>query len=337
MRLLFVPPGWRRPNRPQWVFEGDIRMMHRVAFSGSVVKRPSSMWRLCLRAAYLGLVFAPALLMLPFAFFTTTRHLFLRVLSAFCIPWAGGPVFLKGAQWISSRPDVFPLDVCLALGVFQHSAPQHPMWATMVAIEAARQNDAAQLGTRKTLEELIVGKTVLGSGCVAQVHRGTLPDGQVVAVKVLHAGVEDAIRIDLSLCDKVARVLEFVFQSTRYLDLRGTVDEFRRNLLAQIDMRVEFANLQRFRTQFANDSALRFPAPLFASESVLVMSYEPGVALSEVLASESSHPTVNRKLLAAVGMRMFMAMTFGHNFIHADLHPGDCVRVRGDDCRCSRC
>ncbi len=107
-------------------------------------------------------------------------------------------------------------------------------------------------------------------------------------------------------------------------------------MMSQLDLRTEGANLLRFRevplplahlvrvcvchhcaahrlTQrvcgdsknFRKDKSVRFPHVYVALPDVLVMSYEDGVHLTEVL-RDPNFP--QRKKLAAVGMRMFLQM-----------------------------
>lgn len=96
------------------------------------------------------------------ALFDRTRPAYLRV-----VQWSVahmGPVASKGAQWVASRPDVFPPSLCSALAMFQHSAAVHGWHDTLAAVE----RESGTLRDQLTFMEW----TPIGSGCVAQVHRG---------------------------------------------------------------------------------------------------------------------------------------------------------------------
>lgn len=94
---------------------------------------------------------------------------------------------------------------------------------------------------------------------------------------------------------------------------------------AQLDLRNEALNLIRFNSDFAEDERVIFARPLWASEGVLVQSWEAGVPLPRYL--HSNAPASERRSLARLGLHMYLRMMLEHNFVHADLHPGN-IAVR---------
>jgi hypothetical protein len=67
--------------------------------------------KLMLRAMYLVALFSPCLIMGAFVeenshFRTLWMHMLLRTLEL------AGPAFIKWGQWASTRPDIFPVDIC---------------------------------------------------------------------------------------------------------------------------------------------------------------------------------------------------------------------------------
>ena len=103
-----------------------------------------------------------------------------------------GPLSTKLAQWISTRPDLFPLSLCKNLDDLQSNASQHNWTETEKSLKLAFGDnwrdilhiDGENFLDRKTKS---FSPVVLGSGCVAQVLRGKL-DGSPVAVKIIHPG-----------------------------------------------------------------------------------------------------------------------------------------------------
>ena len=90
-----------------------------------ITTTPSSTLQLIFRSVQLTLLFGPPLLFVPFAFvFSSCRELlqdwFVWSLSA------AGPTFIKLGQWLSTRPDIFPIDFCLKLSHFHDSVPTLP-------------------------------------------------------------------------------------------------------------------------------------------------------------------------------------------------------------------
>ena len=151
--------------------------------------------------------------------------------------WAverGGPAFIKLAQWAAMRNDIFPAAMCAELGRLHHSARAHG-WA---ATEAAM---AAGLGAE--WQELIaLEREPVGSGCVAQVHRGTMlsgPDAGIsVAVKVVHPATRWEVELDVDILRGLVGVLQLV-PAVRDLGLSDAVEEFDALISDQMDMRTE--------------------------------------------------------------------------------------------------
>ena len=74
-----------------------------------------------------------------------------------------------------------------------------------------------------------------GSGCAAQVHRAVGADGALLAVKVVHPGVEQVVGADLWLLRTAAWAVEALvpLPGLRWLALREAVEEFSRFMALQ--------------------------------------------------------------------------------------------------------
>lgn len=114
------------------------------------------------------------------------------------------------------RPDLFPSYVCDELSKLQSGAKKHSWGQTRAILRKVLGDDYEQI-----LQ--IREDSLAGSGCVAQVYRGTMKvstknnSGQgtndrtvEVAVKVLHPGVREAMQLDLNLMAAVASVVEWM-------------------------------------------------------------------------------------------------------------------------------
>ena len=103
-----------------------------------------------------------------------------------------GPFSTKLAQWISTRPDLFPLSLCRNLDDLQSNASQHIWTDTEKSLSLAfgdNWRDILHIDGEFFLDrkKKSFRPVVLGSGCVAQVLQGRL-DGGPVAVKIIHPG-----------------------------------------------------------------------------------------------------------------------------------------------------
>ena len=94
---------------------------------------------------------------------------------------------------------------------------------------------ATELGAAGERWLASVDPTLVGSGCIAQVHRAVGADGARLAVKVLHPGVEAVVGADLCLLRAAAWAVEALvpLPGLRWLALREAVDEFARFMAMQ--------------------------------------------------------------------------------------------------------
>jgi ubiquinone biosynthesis protein len=225
-----------------------------------------------------------------------------------------GATFVKVGQIMSTRPDLFPPHIIVALTRLQDNVGAFS-WKD---VEHTILED---LG--KPIDELFATfeRTPVASASVAQVHRATiLGSNDEVAVKVRRPGLDDLVRFDLSIMRLVAKVISIV-PTIRLLAPVESVDEFGRSIRAQIDLRIEAANNHRFTENFAGDKDVAFPKlyPELCGRHVLTMKFIHGVKVLDAPAARGTDGT----RLAKIGFRTLLKMVFADGFVHADLHPGN--------------
>ena len=241
-----------------------------------------------------------------------------------------GPAFIKWGQWAATRPDMFPQDVCHELQRLHSQAPEHSWRYTRRAIERSLGRPPEQIFDY--FEE-----QPIASGSIAQVHRGTLnpaaarsagvQPGQMVAVKVRHPGVEEAISRDFALMLATVDYLQYYFPNTDLTTIEESVYQFRGPLFEQTDLELEAQHLNTFRENFRSNKHVSFPKALYpyCTSEVLVETFEPGKSIQEYVERKRGVPF--RKTIPVHGLNVLMQMMLKDNLIHADLHPGN-VLVR---------
>ncbi|KAB1215230.1 putative serine/threonine-protein kinase abkC [Morella rubra] len=279
---------------------------------------------LFLRAIYLAILFSPCIAMAPFVDslgiefrkrWIHTIHLTLE---------KAGPAFIKWGQWAATRPDLFPRDLCSELAKLHSNAPTHSFQVTKRTIERAFHRKLPEIFEK--FEEKPVA-----SGSVAQVHRATLkyryPGQQikpvVVAVKVRHPGVGEAIRRDFMIINFVARISTFI-PTLKWLRLDESVQQFGVFMMSQVDLSREAAHLCRFIYNFRRWKDVSFPKPLYplVHPSVLVETFEQGESVLHYVEELEGHERI-KSALARIGTHALLKMLLVDNFIHADMHPGN--------------
>jgi len=227
-----------------------------------------------------------------------------------------GTTFIKFGQMLSLRPDIVGPEIASELEQLQVSVPPD-------APEVAREIVTKELGT--PIESLFATfePIPIGSGSVAQVHGATLSDGTEVAVKILHAGVEQKVAEDLDLMRALARYVEQ--QDEELAQYRPTilVAEFDTMMRSAIDLGQERANLQRFGANFVHETDIVIPAPLpqFSTSRVLTMSRLIGQQLTDRKTLEAAGWDVDQLVVRATDV--YLEMIFRDGMFHADPHPGN--------------
>ncbi|MBQ6233742.1 MAG: hypothetical protein IJJ80_09580 [Clostridia bacterium] len=107
-----------------------------------------------------------------------------------------GPTFVKIGQIASQQADYIPHEYCEALVKLRSKVAPMDMETVHAQIEK-------YLG--KPVDELYASfdDKPLGSASIAQVHKATLHDGTVVAVKVRRPGIVDTVARDFALIEKI--------------------------------------------------------------------------------------------------------------------------------------
>lgn len=310
------------------------------------------MFVLFLRAVYLLILFTPCIAMAPLVHYLGIefRKTWIRVVRLTLAK--AGPAFIKWGQWAATRPDLFPRDLCYELAEFQTNAPSHSFSYSRKCIENAFGRKLNEI-FEKFEEEPVA------SGSIAQVHRATLkykyPGQQikkpaVVAVKVRHPGVSEAIRRDFFIINLVSKI-SCIVPNLKWLRLDESIQQFAVFMMSQVDLSREAAHLNRFIYNFRRWKDVSFPIPLYplVHPSVLVETYEQGESILHFVEELQGHEHI-KSSLAHIGthalLKMLLVkylnshlicflffslkMLFGNriffqvdNFIHADMHPGN--------------
>jgi len=227
-----------------------------------------------------------------------------------------GPIFVKFGQVLSTRPDLLPEDIAEELARLQDRVPPFPEVEALRVIETALGGKVAALFSE-------FSHSALASASVAQVHAARLHEGAEVVVKVLRPGIEPVIARDLELLYVLARLAMRYWPEARRLRPVEVVDEFRKTLHDELDLRVEAANASRLRANFADSKLLYVPKVHWGltRREVMTMERIHGIPISNVEALRSAG--VDMKQLAHHGVEIFFTQAFRDGFFHADMHPGN--------------
>lgn len=160
----------------------------------------------------------------------------------------------------------------------------------------------------------------IAAASLAQVHRATLADGRVLAVKVLYPGIEQLIRRDLFVLGLFLPIINRVFPIVRFDRVLAQLGSMLRR---ETDYDNERRNIDRVRAIFANRSDVVVPSvvPELTRGGVLCMSFESGARIMEVL--QRPDPNAAPADVAQLIADCYFTMLFEHRVVHADPHPGN--------------
>lgn len=152
---------------------------------------------------------------------------------------------------------------------------------------------------------------------IGQVHKATLKDGTIVAVKVQYPGVRDTISSDLALARTLFRT---IVSNSDQID--PYINEVKETLLRETDYLQEGQSIDRFHKRF-NSKTLYTPQwiPELSTERVLTMTFLEGIHLNEFLQKDPKQ--VVRDQIGQILWDFFHDQIRDLDEIHADTHPGN--------------
>lgn len=232
-----------------------------------------------------------------------------------------GPIFVKFGQILSTRRDLVPPPVAEELALLQDRVAPFDGDAAREIVERALGRDIdvafARFDTRP-----------LASASVAQVHAAALhgsggAPGREVVVKVLRPGVETRIAADVALLRRVAALVERTHPNADKIRPREIVAEIENTLAAELDLQREGANASVLRRNWGGSGELYVPEVIWShtAERALTLERVHGIPSDDIAALDAAG--IDRRALAARGVRVFYAQVFRDNFFHADAHAGN--------------
>ena len=227
----------------------------------------------------------------------------------------GENIFWKLSQWITSRVEflsnVKNNYLIQQLKIFYEKCPAHDFIFTREILEDFYKKPLNDIF--ESLEE-----KPEASGSIGQVHIGILKNGQKVAVKVKHPGINENI---INLCWLLNYVIKirFLFRKINF-DLTGIEDY----LMKQTNFNNEANNLRRLKEFYSDIEYIIVPEVYEENEDFLIMEYLEGDNIETYykkcveMDQKDKHWEIMIKFWLFVRESILI-----HNFFHADLHKGN--------------
>lgn len=233
-----------------------------------------------------------------------------------------GPTFVKLGQVASTHTDMLPVEYCEALGALRSNVAPMDAETVHAQIEKHLGKPASELFS--SFEDKPLGAASLG-----QVHKATLSDGTVVAVKVRRPGVVDTVAQDFALIEKALEVGEkFTGSKDNAIDFMTMVKELEKTSIIELDFTNEAQNLIRFGNNNEGRENVKSPKCYeeYSNDAILTEDFVSGpeVGDEEYVASLSDE---ERDRLANILADNYVNQVLVDGFYHADPHAGNVLLV----------
>ncbi|MCG6894465.1 MAG: phosphotransferase [Desulfobacteraceae bacterium] len=228
-----------------------------------------------------------------------------------------GPTFVKLGQIMSLRPDLLPSELIEELSKLQDEVPPVPFEAVRSVLEESLQQPIDTVFS-------VLDPDPLAAASLAQVHRAVLlREGTIVSVKVQRPGIRRKLTMDLDILAVIADRLHEQSEDLQIYDLPRLVQVTRRNLMREVDFRLEARNIRIARSLMDEDDGLCIPNvyDAYGSERVLVTDFIQGTKLRNLRTRKLADP----EALAKIGLRAAVKQILEDGFFHADPHPGNMI------------
>ena len=227
-----------------------------------------------------------------------------------------GPTYVKIGQMMAARTDVLPVEWTTELARLQADAAPFP-WSD------ARAMLVSEL--KRPPEELFasIEETPFAAASTAQVHRATLHDGALVAVKIQRPRIVAKTKADLGVMQELAKTAEKRFAVARRMSIHGIVGEFAAGVLGELDYRNEAYHARRLADSMSRFEQVHIPAVYdeLSSARVLTMEFVHGIKITD--ADNLREQGVDPSELGSVFMRAIIKQVLIDGFFHGDPHPGN--------------
>ena len=221
-----------------------------------------------------------------------------------------GGTWIKAAQFLSTQGDWLPREYREELEELQDQAPGIS-WDQVV--EVLEESLGSDWNTRFS----DIDPNPVATASLAQVHRATLTDGRICAIKVQLPDAPMRIDADLKFFALAAKMFKDQLPG---LDPEQLVRELSRSVLLELDYAQEAENLTRFSKCYQSfEWTVPQLIPELLSSKTLGMSFLEGTPIRHFLEEVPSTAEPVLKTLCS----SFMRQIFISGLFHADPHPGN--------------
>ncbi len=234
-----------------------------------------------------------------------------------------GGTFIKFGQVMASAPGMFGEEVAEEFRSCLDTGPPVPFAEVRFRVEE-------DLGV--SMHEVFkdIDPEPVGRASIAVVHRATLRDGRLVAVKIIRPRIEHQLATDLDLMQPLFEVLARQTGDQMAGSVLQMVDGFRIQVGEEMDLRNEARTMANVRRLLAEVDLPRVvvpePYPELSGPNVLTMELLDGVPIDD-LAMVAELGVDPAPLIEEI-VRLFFLGVVRRGLFHGDAHAGNMLLLR---------
>jgi len=234
----------------------------------------------------------------------------LRLRDVCCV---NGGAYIKVGQYVGSLDYLLPPEYVQTMKVLHNDAPQSPLCDIQHVIE--EELDCKVEDVFANFED-----TPIGAASLAQVHKATLHDGRVVAVKVQHRDVQKHAAVDMKTLEVLAEAVSWLFPEFKF---KWLVDESKKHLPLELDFEREGQNAEKITDFFKKFPFVKIPEIYwqYSTKRVLTMEFCEGGKVDD-LPYMQDHKISSDEVAHKLGV-LYSEMIFVNGYVHCDPHPGN--------------
>lgn len=230
-------------------------------------------------------------------------------------------IIVKIGQFLSMRGDLLPHAFTNELTDLHDALPPAPFSSVRRLLEKELNGDIHTV-FKEFNEEPIAAASL------AQVHKATILDGTVVAVKVIKPKMERFAQIDLNTIGLAARVINRIPAFRRKMNFVDMHREFTETIHRELDCRQEVSHMERFAEMFSDNPNVKIPNVYkeLCTKRLLIMEFIEGARVTDH--ETLSKWKVDRTAIGETLLDAYFKQLLVYGFIHVDPHPGNLLILR---------
>ncbi|KAJ8938163.1 hypothetical protein NQ318_011928 [Aromia moschata] len=233
-------------------------------------------------------------------------------------------VYIKVGQHIAALDYLLPSEYVETMKILHRNAPTNKISDVYKVIKEDLKKDPLEIFSNIEPEPL-------GTASLAQVHKATLKDGSVVAVKVQHPYVQGNSKVDMKTMECLVKIMSLIFPEFKF---QWLVDESKKNIPQELNFAQEGHNAEKMADMFKDVEWLKVPKVRWdlTTSRVLTMDFVEGGQVNDLKYIQEN--SINTFEISDKLGQLYSKMIFIHGFVHSDPHPGNIFVKKNEKGNC---